>query len=137
MKKLILKNKLILLVLIVGVSLFSTYGVFASGMINLSVGQTINIDGNTISCGGTSINPGVVCNRLKTMSSKAAYDEGFLQGFGSCNIFVNAGYYGVMLNGQQVSPTYTDGFDTNTSFNSDSMTASTGFVELVCSGRCR
>lgn len=109
-----------------------------SRRIHLSDGESIILEGTQVSCNTNSQhnNPARACNRFKNMSEDQVYNLGLREGFGTCWIINNGGYFGVMSNGKQVSPTYTTSSNGNSSYDRNSYSVSTGFVQLVCSGEC-
>jgi hypothetical protein len=81
---------------------------FASD-IYLSVGQTINVRGTTVTCGSNhgGGHGAPSCARLRLMDKEQIFQIAKRSGIGGCFIFNNGEYYGVMDEyGQQISQTY-------------------------------
>ena len=76
------------------------------------------------------------CSRFKKMSDQKVFEVVFSQGFGTCTIENNDGYYGVFSKGKQISPTYYGPYSNAQSFQPGSMSVATGFVEIMCEGLC-
>jgi hypothetical protein len=117
---------------------FTATAAYSSGEIGLSNGQSVTIGGTTVTCGSTSPStPASQCSRLKSMTSEEVYIYGHNYGVGNCYIISNQDHYGVMHSSRgQISPTYKVSHSGRASYNTNSYSASTGFVQLVCNGQC-
>lgn len=112
----------------------------AGGYITLMPGQTIDINGTSVTCSMSAPqdNPIATCNRFKSMKPSDVYQVGFTEGVGYCTIINNEGYYGVLhvKKGQQISPTYSEAFGSGQEYDRYSHSAATALVQLVCNNTC-
>ena len=129
--------KLYFLLITIVLGIFGN-SVFSAENITLKVGQSIVLDGTTISCGlSAPQNPAIKCNQLKNMASERVYELGISEGVGNCYILVSGDYFGVIHTKKgQISPTYTEKHNGSETYNPSNITVATGFVQLVCNGKC-